>query len=1053
MSGVHNAAAAPVGPLGPVGPETITVDGDPSDWTGTVPTDNTAAVSNGEFVWNDTAGDDTGNGSYTYPTNTTHGEPWPTNATFNPGLFDLRELRITADAQNLYLLIKVENLTNPWGGSDGFSTVAAVLLIDTTLNGSGTLTSRPNVNITAGQGWEYYVKIGQTGWQAENAKVFDTSGHWAPIVNKANTAFDSIEVSVPLAFIGKDGYNINSATWGFMFFLQSHAGENADGFRGVTLAGGGYVFGGCDSSVYMCPEIEDLAFSPDNAAQETELGTFGTDHPATMSSSAQLTFDAGIGFVPDTTPPEITNVSATPTFNQADIAWDTNELANTTVWYGTTPTPSTPYRRSEFVTSHLVTLSGLDPSTPYYYQVESWDVAGNQNVSAVGTFTTLVLPPANIASWNGNTFVWEDTRGDDTGDGNYVYPMESTVRWQGRGDLWYVNMTDEGNWVHYSVRINAKAETDWRERMAGFAMFIDTNHVVGSGAQQVGFVQPESPPGHPMNLSVAPEFAWEWMVLATFQNETELATPGTYNGELILRNSTYDSAFGTYDLVYMSTNPAASPEPNAAIVASTLGGTQLDFWLNRTVVGTTDNWTYVAAGLMYDDAGGGWPNGGIRQVRPTAGNWEGGGSNGPMNPNVYDLAFYPTTASQQTDLSQYVSTGYTSVSRAVQVNFGTQWYSLLSVENILGISTEASVSQVKAGESAGLVSFVTNRNSPIADASVTLTATPASAVTIANPTRTTNAFGAATFTVVGNTVSADTPVVLTMTATVGASTVTGSVNLLVKAPPAPVITHAYGLLVALSDGVLPTGATTTVAATFQDKGAPVVGASVSLVASPSAAVVITTASATTNAQGVASFTVRGAYSESDVPVTLTATGTNGTETASAGASLTVKAFVHVYTTSVTVNKTVIAANTSATVTITVTDAGVAAQGAAVQITVSPATAFDITGDALKDTDANGQAVFTLRAKPLSADTAAVVTLTVSNGTGASPPVVATATASLVSQGLPTTTPPAQNIVTQGVAVEVFVAVAVVLAAVAAVFAYLWMRGRAGRPPEEGSGEN
>ncbi len=1031
LVGVRNAAAAPVGPLGPVGPETITVDGNPSDWAGVAPTTvNTAVVSNHEFIWNDTTGDDTGNGSYTYPT----------NSAFNPGLFDITEVRITADANNLYLLIKVVNLTNAWGGSDGFSTVAGVLLIDTTLDSHGQVTARPNVNITAGQGWEYYVKIGQSGWQAENSKIFDANGKWAPIVNKGNAAFDAIEVSVPLSFIGKDGYDINGATWGFMLFLQSHAGENADGFRSVTAAGGEYVFGGCDSSLYKCPEIQDLAFSASKASQEAELGTFGTDRPATMSSSAQVTF-ANVGFVPDTTPPEITSLAAAPTFNQADITWMTNELANTTVWYGTTPTPTTKRSVDEFVTSHSVTLSGLDPQTTYYYRVESWDVAGNQNVSTVGSFTTLALPPANIASWNGNTFVWEDTRGDDTGDGNYVYPMESTVRWQGRGDLWYVNMTNEGNWVHVNVSINAKPETDWRERMAAFALFIDQDHILGSGARDVKFVQPESDPGHPMNLSAAPEFAWEYMVVATFQNETELATPGTYTGEMVIRNSTFDPAFGTYDMVYMSTNPAASPEPEAGKIFSTQGGTHLDIYLNRSVIGTTDNWTYIAAGLMYDDAGGGWPNGGIRQVRPNAENWVGGGANGPMNPNVYDLAYYPTTAAQQTDLSEYVSTGYTTVTRALQVNLTSKWYSLLSVANVLGISTTTSVSELKAGESAGIVSFVTNRNVAVGGARVDLTATPASAVTIGLTPSVTNAFGAAMFTVTANSVATDTTVTLTLTATIGSNTVIGSANIVVKAP---VITHSYRAYASAADGVLPTGGQTAVSVVFTDMGAPVSGASVAL-ASSNALVNVVATPVTTDANGRATFTVRAGYTESDVTATLTATATSGTGSATATVSLGVKAFVHAYSMSGTATKTVVATNDTTTVTFTFADAGRARAGVQVAITLTPTTAFDVVGDVSKTTDAAGTATFTLKAKALTEDTSVVVAASATNGTVSN---AATASVSVVAQAVP---PSTAGPVTQGIATEVFVAVAVVLAALAAVFAVLWLRARTHKPRDEGPG--
>src|SRR3990170_3555785 len=121
-----------------VGPKAITVDGDPSDWTGTVPVANTGAESNLEYVWNDGTGDDTGDGDYTYP------KAGDLNRT---GLFDLTAVHITADATNLYVLLRIQNLSNAWGGSDGFSTVAGILLIDTTRDGSGQLAAKPNVNV------------------------------------------------------------------------------------------------------------------------------------------------------------------------------------------------------------------------------------------------------------------------------------------------------------------------------------------------------------------------------------------------------------------------------------------------------------------------------------------------------------------------------------------------------------------------------------------------------------------------------------------------------------------------------------------------------------------------------------------------------------------------------------------------------------------------------------------------------------------------------------------------------------------------------------------
>ncbi|NIN65169.1 MAG: hypothetical protein GTO63_10810, partial [Anaerolineae bacterium] len=410
-----------------VGAKTITVDGDPSDWTGVNNNPNTGVVDAFEYIWNDSVGDDTGDGDYTYPYS------GDLNRT---GLFDIQELRITADAQKLYILIKIVNLSNTWSGSDGFSTVAAILLIDTTLDGSGTLAARPNVNVAAGSGWEYWAKIGQTGWHAENAKVFDEAGNWAPIVNKGNSTQNSIEASIPLAFIGKDGYSINNATWRFMFFLHSFDGGGPNGFRDVRAGQWccEWQFGGGEDHGFD-PQITDLAFNASQAQQEAELASYTSSSPATIASHADVTF-GNVGFVPDTTSPTISGVVASPTFNSANIDWSTDEIADTTVIWGTSPGSLTNIAsKNEFVTSHSVTLTSLLAQTTYYYRASSYDIAANGARTSVLSFTTAAAPPSNIAAWVGSTFTWQDSAGDDVGDGDYTYPQTGLVDWFGRADL------------------------------------------------------------------------------------------------------------------------------------------------------------------------------------------------------------------------------------------------------------------------------------------------------------------------------------------------------------------------------------------------------------------------------------------------------------------------------------------------------------------------------------------------------------------------------------------------------------------------------------------
>ncbi|MFA6355898.1 MAG: glucodextranase DOMON-like domain-containing protein, partial [Candidatus Omnitrophota bacterium] len=82
----------------------IAVDKAIRDWKGVAPeADNTAAVSEGEYIWKDAAGDDLGNGKYVYPQN---------KALKKGG--DLKEFRVTFDSENLYLLIKTDRPGDWW---------------------------------------------------------------------------------------------------------------------------------------------------------------------------------------------------------------------------------------------------------------------------------------------------------------------------------------------------------------------------------------------------------------------------------------------------------------------------------------------------------------------------------------------------------------------------------------------------------------------------------------------------------------------------------------------------------------------------------------------------------------------------------------------------------------------------------------------------------------------------------------------------------------------------------------------------------------------------
>ena len=96
------------------------------------------------------------------------------------------------------------------------------------------------------------------------------------------------------------------------------------------------------------------------------------------------------GLINDTTPPVITNVTATHiTNNSATIQWDTDEIANSLVKYGKASGIYTKITWNPlFVKNHPIELTGLLPGTCYYFVVNSADQSGNLAESSEFYFNT-----------------------------------------------------------------------------------------------------------------------------------------------------------------------------------------------------------------------------------------------------------------------------------------------------------------------------------------------------------------------------------------------------------------------------------------------------------------------------------------------------------------------------------------------------------------------------------------------------------------------------------------------------------------------------------------
>jgi len=127
----------------------------------------------------------------------------------------------------------------------------------------------------------------------------------------------------------------------------------------------------------------------------------------------------------DNTPPVITDVDVTPSDTSAYIDWTTDELANSVVNFGLDTNYGTTVEDLALKTSHELELTGLQPSTTYFYEITSAD-ANDNSASVTGSFTTTAVPLDNtVESDDFNTCALDTNiwRFEDAGFGNASFAI------------------------------------------------------------------------------------------------------------------------------------------------------------------------------------------------------------------------------------------------------------------------------------------------------------------------------------------------------------------------------------------------------------------------------------------------------------------------------------------------------------------------------------------------------------------------------------------------------------------------------------------------------
>jgi len=292
----------------------ITVDGNPSDWTGTPPaTDNTWKYDDaaGEWIWRDMVGDDKGNGTYTYPT--ARIVVGGVNRTaFSSGDFDLTELRIAWNETYVFFLLTFVNLTDNdwvadlpgWVSSPIIAETTAVAIcidtdradnsgfdiVDTTTDMLGSV--RADIALPSSCYWEYMLEIALEDvvlwrYDAGTMAVVEATRNFPGMFAAADpTTYKTIEFAVKIDAAGIEGLpDPEGQTWALFAFVGSqdyqHFREIASAevaSTNIWAAGGGEGNGGADDIGYD-PDAFDCAFFTTKAAQEAALNGFTVEPP------------------------------------------------------------------------------------------------------------------------------------------------------------------------------------------------------------------------------------------------------------------------------------------------------------------------------------------------------------------------------------------------------------------------------------------------------------------------------------------------------------------------------------------------------------------------------------------------------------------------------------------------------------------------------------------------------------------------------------------------------------------------------------------------------
>ena len=295
---------------------------------------------------NDTIGDETGDGDYTYPLSSDFDTP------NDGGLWDANKITVRQSAWNAQFILEMEEMTDIWSLSNGFSHQIVQIYVDqgNTSYGSTEMLSGANAEIHADWAWE--VAISGTGEPGAVMAVQSSTGSTS---SRGIDVSGDIESKTITFTVSKDVIGDDIPNYRYIVVIGSQDGFGTGKWRDVDATATTWTLGGgsnpaLDDGIDYDPNIIDIILDGDG--QEAMLSSYDVD----AHRYAQLT-----GFEIPEVPQQIFGATVdTIAATSAVISWSTTVADSTSIQFDNSEQePNDSY-------STYWTESGTDHASVYY---------------------------------------------------------------------------------------------------------------------------------------------------------------------------------------------------------------------------------------------------------------------------------------------------------------------------------------------------------------------------------------------------------------------------------------------------------------------------------------------------------------------------------------------------------------------------------------------------------------------------------------------------------------------------------------------------------------